>query len=48
MKERAHSLPSFSTWANKGFDLRVHAGGMSDARTDPDIAPSSVFLNIRA
>jgi hypothetical protein len=44
MKERAHSLPSFSTWANKGFDLRVHAGGMSDARTDPDIAPSSVFL----
>jgi hypothetical protein len=44
MKDRSHSLPSFSTFLNKGFDLRSHAGQMSDARTDPDISPSSVFL----
>jgi len=44
MKERTHSLPSFSTWLNKGFDLRSHATQMSDARTDPEIAPSSIFL----
>jgi hypothetical protein len=44
MKERAHSLPSFSAWLNKGFDLRLHAGQMSDARTDPQISPSSIFL----
>src|SRR2546426_4621580 len=44
MKERAHSLPSFSAWLNKGFDLRAHASQMSDARSDPEISPSSVFL----
>jgi hypothetical protein len=44
MKDKAHSLPSFSAWVNKGFDLRTHAGRMSDARTDPEISPSSVFL----
>ncbi len=44
MKERVHSLPSFSAWLNKGFDLRAHAARMSDARTDPDISSSSVFL----
>lgn len=44
MKERAHSLPSFTAWMNKGFDLRAHAAHMSDARTDPDISPASVFL----
>ncbi|MCU1337772.1 MAG: transposase family protein [Bryobacterales bacterium] len=44
MKDRSHSLPSFSTFLNKGFDLRSHAGQMADARTDPDISPSSVFL----
>jgi hypothetical protein len=44
MKERAHSLPSFSAWLNKGFDLRAQADQMSDARTDPEISPSSVFL----
>jgi len=44
MKDKAHSLPSFSTWLNKGFDLRAHAARMSDARTDPEISPSSVFL----
>jgi hypothetical protein len=46
MKERTHSLPSFSGWLNKGFDLRAHAAQMSDARTDPEIAPSSVFLAV--
>src|SRR5437899_10649159 len=44
MKDRTHELPSFSTWLNKGFDLRVHASQMSDARTDPEISPASVFL----
>ncbi len=44
MKERTHSLPSFSTWLNKGFDLRAHALRMSDARTDPEISPASIFL----
>jgi len=44
MKERAHSLPSFCAWLNKGFDLRAHASQMSDARSDPEISPSSVFL----
>lgn len=44
MKDRTHSLPSFSTWLNKGFDLRSHARKMTDARTDPEISPSSVFL----
>jgi len=44
MKERAHSLPSFSAWLNKGFDLRAQAARMADARTDPEISPSSIFL----
>src|SRR6516164_5936384 len=44
MKDRSHSLTSFSTYLNKGFDLRLHARQMSDARTDPEISPASVFL----
>lgn len=44
MKDRSHSLPSFSTWLNKGFRLRDHARQMADARVDPEIAPASVFL----
>jgi hypothetical protein len=44
MKERTHSLPSFSTWLNKGFDLRAHASQMADSRTAPEISPASVFL----
>lgn len=39
-----HSLPSFSAWVNKGFDLRQHASQMKDARCDPEISPASVFL----
>lgn len=44
MKDGTHSLPSFSTWLNKCFDLRGHALQMSDSRQNPDIAPASVFL----
>ena len=44
MKERTHSLPSFSAWLNRGFGLREHARHMADARTDPDISPASVLL----
>ncbi len=44
MKAKACSLLSFSTYVNQGFDLRRHAGRMSDARTDPEISPPSVFL----
>jgi hypothetical protein len=44
MKVRTHSLPSFSAYLNKGFDLRSHARQMSDARTDPKISAPSVFL----
>jgi hypothetical protein len=43
MKYRTCSLLSFSTYL-KGFDLRPHAGQMTDARTDPEISPASVFL----
>ena len=46
MKERAHSLPSFSAWLNKGFDLRAQAAQMADARTAPEISPSSIFLAV--
>lgn len=46
MKDNAHSLPSFSAWLNKGFELRLHAAHMSDARIDPEIAPSSIFLAV--
>jgi hypothetical protein len=44
MKDRVHSLCSFSTYLNKGFDLRAHARQMADARTNPEISPRSVFL----
>ena len=44
MKDRTHSLPSFSAWLNKGFDLRQHAAQMTDARLHPEISPASVLL----
>lgn len=44
MKDRTHSLSSFSAWLNKGFDLRAHARQLTDARTAPEISPASVFL----
>jgi hypothetical protein len=43
MKDRACSLVSFSSYL-RGFDLRQHARQMSDARTDPEISPASIFL----
>ena len=46
MKDRTYSLPSLSTWLNKGFGLRAHAAQMADARTDPEISPSSIFLAV--
>lgn len=46
MKDRTHSLPSFSTWINKGFALRQHAAQMRDARLHPEISPASVFLTV--
>jgi len=42
--EPAHDFPSFARYLNKGFDLRRHAAGMRDARHNPEISPSSVFL----
>lgn len=44
MKDRTHSLCSFSAYLNKGFDLRGHADRMSDARTNPEISARSIFL----
>lgn len=44
MKDRSHSLASFTTWVNKCFHLREHAAEMSDARMDPEISSTSVFL----
>ena len=44
MKDRTHSLLSFSAWLNKGFALREHASRMTDARLEPEISPGSVFL----
>jgi hypothetical protein len=43
MKDKSCSLFSFSTFL-QGFDLRRHAGQMSEARSDPEISPASVFL----
>lgn len=39
-------MPSFSAWLNKGFHLRGHAAQMADARTEPEIAASSIFLAV--
>lgn len=44
MKEKTASLPSFGKWLNKGFDLRAHAAQLTDARRNPEISPSSIFL----
>lgn len=43
-EEKTASLPSFGKWLNKGFHLRIHATHMTDARLNPEIAPSSIFL----
>lgn len=44
MKARVHALPSFGAWLNKGFQLRLYAEQLSDARLNPEISPCSVFL----
>lgn len=44
MKDKTHSLSSFHTYLKKGFALRQHASKMRDARHDPEISPSSIFL----
>lgn len=46
MKARSNALPSFSTWLHKCFDFREHTRHLTDARTDPDISPQSVFLTL--
>src|SRR5438552_7262444 len=46
MKERTHTLPSFSAYLSKGFGVREHARKMSDARVNPEISPASVFLGL--
>ncbi len=39
-----HELPSFSRYLNKVFDFRTAAANVTDARVEPDIPPSAVFL----
>jgi hypothetical protein len=40
----AHELPSFARYLNKVFAFRSAAARLTDARRDPDISPSAVFL----
>lgn len=44
MKDKVHTLPSFSTFLNKVFDLRSHLADLADARRDPEISPQTIFL----
>ena len=44
MQERAHNLPSFTTYLNKAFDFRSFLPLLSDSRHHPEISPQSVFL----
>jgi hypothetical protein len=44
MKERTHTLPSFSAYLNKAFHLRDLVARLTDARHDPEISPQSIFL----
>ena len=39
-----HELPSFARYLNKVFDFRAATASLSDARLDPEIPPSAVFL----
>jgi hypothetical protein len=39
-----HELPSFSRYLNKVFDFRSAVATVTDARVEPDIPPSAVFL----
>jgi hypothetical protein len=40
----SHELPSFGRYLNKVFAFRSAVAGLSDARHDPEISPSAVFL----
>ncbi|HEX6504117.1 MAG TPA: hypothetical protein VF011_12755 [Terriglobales bacterium] len=39
-----HELPSFAHYLNKVFDFRTAVGTVTDARLEPEIPPSAVFL----
>jgi len=39
-----HELPSFSRYLNKVFDFRTAVATVTDARIEPEIPPSAVFL----
>ena len=39
-----HELPSFARYLNKVFDFRAAMATIADARVDPEISPSAVFL----
>jgi Transposase DDE domain len=39
-----HELPSFARYLNKVFDFRTATASLTDARLDPEIPPSTVFL----
>jgi hypothetical protein len=41
-----HTLPSFARYLNKVFHFRDAAAKLRDARRDPDISPSAVFLAV--
>jgi hypothetical protein len=41
-----HTLPSFARYLNKVFHFRAAAAKLTDARHDPEISPSAVFLAV--
>ena len=44
MKDKVHTLPSFTTYINKMFGFRSHLPGLADSRSDPEISPQTIFL----
>jgi hypothetical protein len=42
----AHELPSFIRYLNKVFDFRAAVATLADARVEPEIPPSAVFLAV--
>lgn len=44
MPVKAHSLPRFCAYINKGFSFREQVARLTDARHAPEISPPSVFL----
>jgi hypothetical protein len=39
-----HELPSFARYLNKVFDFRAAVATLADARVEPEIPPSAIFL----